>query len=445
VSAAGCALSPETSEPIKIAAALTQRVDPANAPHPSNESEQFLFRQLYETLVGADCEGRVTPGLADSWKKEPGADTWTLTLRSNARFSDSTPLTASDIVSNWTVAASPGAGALRPEVRRMVRSIRAIDERTLEVTLHNQGGESPLALAHTDLAISRRIPGNVWPLGTRNVGVVEGSPGGLSEITLVKMPEPPPTGPFVFPFFAQLRIVPDRDARDLLDEGVDLLVTRDANALGYAASLPQFVSVPLDWQKSYVLLMPGRPRGSRMLSSEEGDALARDAVRGEARGAAGPFWWRTLQGCDAGTPQPRSAAPLTGNVVYEGTDGVARELAERLVGLGRASGPGAAATLDALLPDRPARVFQRATGLTGDALVRSRRNGNDAAYILPLDRRPLDPCREMQVIFERAPWADPETIVPLVDTRLHAIVRRGRIGVTADLDGGLLLNTGDPR
>ena len=38
-----------------------------------------------------------------------------------------------------------------------------------------------------------------------------------------------------------------------------------------------------------------------------------------------------------------------------------------------------------------------------------------------------------------ARWLDPETIVPLVETRLHAIVRRGRSGVTAEWDGGLVI------
>ena len=45
-----------------------------------------------------------------------------------------------------------------------------------------------------------------------------------------------------------------------------------------------------------------------------------------------------------------------------------------------------------------------------------------------------------------APWLDPETIVPLVETRLHAIVRRGRSGVTVEWDGGLLIaGVNDPR
>jgi hypothetical protein len=80
--------------------------------------------------------------------------------------------------------------------------------------------------------------------------------------------------------------------------------------------------------------------------------------------------------------------------------------------------------------------------LTGEALALARGRGNDAGYILAFERSPLDPCREMQIVVDEAEWVDPETIVPLVDTRLQAIVRRGRSGVTAEWDGGLLLVDG---
>src|SRR6266487_2259176 len=63
---------------------LGERIDPANAPHPSNESERLLFRQLYETLVRVDCNGRVGPGLASSWRLGAERNTWILTLRENA-------------------------------------------------------------------------------------------------------------------------------------------------------------------------------------------------------------------------------------------------------------------------------------------------------------------------------------------------------------------------
>jgi hypothetical protein len=125
--------------------------------------------------------------------------------------------------------------------------------------------------------------------------------------------------------------------------------------------------------------------------------------------------------------------------VYDASDDAARDLAERFVGLARASGQAAAAFLDVILPDRPRRTFQRAAGLSGDALAAARRLGNDAGYVVAVDSRSVDPCRDLQALVDTARWLDPATIVPLVETRLQAVVRRGRTGITAEWDGGLLI------
>jgi hypothetical protein len=129
--------------------------------------------------------------------------------------------------------------------------------------------------------------------------------------------------------------------------------------------------------------------------------------------------------------------------VYDANDAVARDLAERFVGLVGAASPAATTLLDSLLPDRPRRTFQRATGLTGAELTNARREGTDAGYIVPVESRPLDPCHELDALKESAPWVGPWTILPLVDTRLQAVVRRGRSGLTTDFDGSLLID--DPR
>ncbi len=100
------------------------------------------------------------------------------------------------------------------------------------------------------------------------------------------------------------------------------------------------------------------------------------------------------------------------------------------------------AILEVLLPDRQRRTYQQATALTGEPLAAARRRGRDAGYIISLDRRPLDPCRDIQILMDSARWLDPETIVPLIEARLRAIVRRGRSGLTADWDGGLLIGEG---
>jgi hypothetical protein len=227
------------------------------------------------------------------------------------------------------------------------------------------------------------------------------------------------------------------DPRDLLDKEVDLLLTRDPAASDYAATLPQFQSAPLEWQRVHVLITPGRTRESPSLPDEARRSLAADAVRGESRGAVGPFWWQMVPNCEVVPAEPRERSVFTPRIVYDARDAASRDLAERLVGLSRGSGAVATPILDVLLPDRQRRTYQEATALSGEPLAATWRRGLDAGYIVSLDRRPLDPCRDMQLLTENARWLDAETLVPLVETRLRAIVRRGRSGVTADWDGGL--------
>jgi hypothetical protein len=78
--------------------------------------------------------------------------------------------------------------------------------------------------------------------------------------------------------------------------------------------------------------------------------------------------------------------------------------------------------------------------LTDEPLARALQLGTDAGYVVSVDSRPIDPCRDLRVLIDRARWLDPATIVPLVETRLQAIVRRGRSGLATEFEGGLVLD-----
>jgi len=424
-----CALIAEPGEPIETVA-LADPIDPSNAPRPSNESEHLLFRQLYETLIRVDCKGRVRPGLAESWRLDADGRTWIVTLRENARFSDGTPVTSADVRAGWM--RDGGGDGLQPHVSRLVQSVAAVDARTVAISLRSPRVDMPLALAHPDLAIARPAGASRWPLGTRTDGAApepDAPAAAAASVIAIKRDNLP-----------SLRfVVAPGDPRDSLDKGLDLLLTRDPAALDYAATLPHFQSVPLEWQRTHVLLTPGRTRGSPSLPEEARQALAGDAIRGEARGAVGPFWWQMLQDCNVATAESREQAAFTPRIVYDVRDSASRDLAERLVGLSRGSGAAGNPILEVLLPDRERRTYQQATALTGEPLAAARRRGRDAGYIISVPRRPLDPCRDIQVLIDNAPWLDPETVLPLVETRLRAIVRRGRSGVTVEWDGGLLI------
>ena len=91
-------------------------------------------------------------------------------------------------------------------------------------------------------------------------------------------------------------------------------------------------------------------------------------------------------------------------------------------------------------------TFRRAAGLMGADLARARRLGADAGYVIPLESRPLDACRDLLILMDGSRWLDPETIVPLVETRLRAVVRRGRSGLAVERDGGVVIaGGGGPR
>ena len=338
----------------------------------------------------------------------------------------------SDVRASWT--RNGNVDELRPEVNRLIESVVALDDRNVAITLRNPREDLPLALAHPDLAIARAAPDSHWPLGTRSARVTleEETANAATVITVARED------------LSTLRcLVAAGDPRDLLDAAIDLLLTRDPAALDYAATLPHFRFVALPWQRIHVLLTPGRSRSSPLLSEGARQVLADDAVRGEAQGARGPFWWQMLPECEVTPSRPREQSRPTPRIVYDASDAAARDLAERLVGLARASGP-ARSLLDAILPERP--TYQRSTGLTGAALASARRRGTDAGYVMSIDSRPLDPCRDLHDVVAAAPWLDPDTIVPLVETRLQAIVRRGKSGVTAEWDGGFLIGgVNDPK
>ena len=85
-------------------------------------------------------------------------------------------------------------------------------------------------------------------------------------------------------------------ARDLTDAGVDLLVTDSPALATYAASRPDAISIPLGYDRTWVVALP-RPEGLAVDSTVAfRESLARDVVRSDARAAAGPFWWGDVEG-----------------------------------------------------------------------------------------------------------------------------------------------------
>jgi oligopeptide transport system substrate-binding protein len=99
----------------QLAAAATGTLERGNGPEPDSLdahraqslSAFNVLRDLYEGLVTEDADGRLAPGLAESWVVSDDARTWTFTLRADLRWSDGEPLTADQVVASFRRALDP--------------------------------------------------------------------------------------------------------------------------------------------------------------------------------------------------------------------------------------------------------------------------------------------------------------------------------------------------
>ncbi|HEV8177309.1 MAG TPA: hypothetical protein VGP44_06425 [Gemmatimonadales bacterium] len=260
----------------------------------------------------------------------------------------------------------------------------ALDDGRLSVTLRATPDSAPLLFAHPALAV---ITAPDWVAGSNH------------RIN-------PRHGPIV-----DFQVSPRGDPRDALDHGADLVVTRDPAVVDYAANRAEFTTFPLPWSRTYVLLQPAGGSPISMLGADSaGRSLARDVAQADARGADPSVWRRQCPHTDLSTVVPQA---VSSRIVYPREDKVARGLAERIVALTRDTVPLRSAGLD------PAEFA---------AAVRDQR---DRGYVLGLERQVPAPCHELSALPSGA-W-----IQPLVDTRAHAIVRRGVPPLTIEWDGTL--------
>ncbi len=232
------------------------------------------------------------------------------------------------------------------------------------------------------------------------------APSGLpanTDLLVVQSDRPPPA-------LIHFRIEPNSDPRDALDRGADLVVSRDPALVDYVAGRPEFAAFALPWSRTYVLLQPATAAPLDLVGSmADRRSLARDAVNADARAAEPPFWWNEPNTCPASGHS--GSTPASSRVVYLRGDDVARGLAERIVAL-----TGAGTGL-------------RAAAVEPADLTTLLRNGSERAYVMALPRQSLAPCRESAALPGGA------RIQPLIDTRAHAIVRKGAPPLTVDWDG----------
>lgn len=133
-------------------------LDPAFA---TDRPTQTVLRHLYENLVDTDpATGGVKPWLATSWKVSDDKRTWTITMKSGAKFSDGTPLNAAAAKATLERLLDSKLAAPNRSLLSTVTAVEAVSDTELKITTKEPFAPLLENLAHPGAAI---LPANFDP------------------------------------------------------------------------------------------------------------------------------------------------------------------------------------------------------------------------------------------------------------------------------------------
>lgn len=239
------------------------------------------------------------------------------------------------------------------------------------------------------------------------------------------------------------------DPRGLLETSseIDLFVLRDRAAIDYAASLGRFLDVPLAPSRVYVLVSVTRARSVDegdllpLLPSPVASGLASDAVRSAYANSISSREWEFVLGpCESTSGFAATIAPpASRRILYDASDPIARDLADRIASLAHdpssSSASAMAAAVPGLAPDGAvisvaATHREFAVGLT---------KGSDFAYVVALPYRASGGCQTSDELRNRAPWlmgvgSLSQKVLPLVKTRCVVLALKRADGFGFDIE-----------
>jgi oligopeptide transport system substrate-binding protein len=139
-----------------------------------------VLLDLYEGLTAESSSGEVVPGVAKSWTMDSTGCRYTFLLRSDARWSNGSPVRAQDFVASWQRAIDPRYGSPVADDFRLIKhaveilngkalpttlGVTAVSDSTLVVTLERPAEYFPQILSHpimfpvySDAAARNRSP-----------------------------------------------------------------------------------------------------------------------------------------------------------------------------------------------------------------------------------------------------------------------------------------------
>jgi peptide/nickel transport system substrate-binding protein len=118
-------------------------------PHSQNQGNTHtLGHHIYETLLGRDNDGNLTPRLATEWALKDGdSTTWVFKLREGVKYHDGADFTAEDVV--FSIERAKSEFSNMKQLHAEVQSVTAVDDYTVEFKMSGTSLIYPNNLTNT--------------------------------------------------------------------------------------------------------------------------------------------------------------------------------------------------------------------------------------------------------------------------------------------------------
>ncbi len=158
--------------------------------NPAAAIDEVLDYNVYQHLYELDPAGKLVPVLATSYSLSNGRRTYTFTIRKKVRFSNGDPLTPSDVVYSLERVTRPGSTYPYKDLMSEVRSVRAVGDDEVAVTLSHPDWEwlFDLAAYSDGVVLDPKAVGRIatHPVGTGPFAFKSFTPN--YAVTLVRNP-----------------------------------------------------------------------------------------------------------------------------------------------------------------------------------------------------------------------------------------------------------------
>ncbi|WP_166459817.1 ABC transporter substrate-binding protein [Amycolatopsis pithecellobii] len=141
---------------------------PSYDPYALGGNSYPLIRNMYESLIEYDHNGKPVPVLASSYTVAPDQASVKVSLRQGVTFHNGQPLTAQAIVDNYATVADPKVGGLLTKIASDAAKVEAVDDHTVLFTL--KGPRATQLITDILQSVPIGYPGNRANVATTGIG-----------------------------------------------------------------------------------------------------------------------------------------------------------------------------------------------------------------------------------------------------------------------------------